>query len=263
MINRPLLSLRQVTFSYGAGQLAALREIDFDVLPGTVNAILGPNGAGKSTLLHVVLGQLPPLRGEVLLDGRPLSSYSRRALSRTMGLVPQREYVPFDYPVLDFVLLGRTPHLGFLETPRQLDTDAALGSLRQLGLQEAWNRPVTALSGGEYQLVLIARALAQSPRVLLLDEPTSHLDLGNKKRVLRILRALADQQITILFTTHDPDSASAISDNIVLMRDGSILREGPLQQVFTTENLCLAYATPLRVIQADGHQVILLNMSDE
>ncbi len=262
-MNAALLSLQEVCFRYPDARTPALEGVTFDVRPGTVNAILGANGAGKSTLLHLILGRYRPQRGQILLQDRPLRAHSRRTLSRTLGLVPQREHVPFDYRVLEYILLGRTPHLGFLATPKRADLHAAWDALRQLGLESLWDRPVTTLSGGEHQLALVARALAQSPQILLLDEPTSHLDLANKKRVLEIMRALADQQMTVVYTTHDPESASAIADNVILMREGRVLRHGPLGDIFNAANLSETYGTLLDVAEVDGQKVILLNLKSQ
>ncbi|HEB64670.1 MAG TPA: ABC transporter ATP-binding protein [Chloroflexi bacterium] len=255
-----LLSLHQVAFSYPKSDADALEDITFDIRAGTVTAIIGPNGAGKSTLLHIILGRHIPKRGRVLLRGAPLDAYSRRTLSRTLGLVPQREHVPFDYRIIEYVLLGRTPHLGFLATPRAEDLEQARAALHSLGLDALADRTVTSLSGGEHQLALIARTLAQAPQIILLDEPTSHLDLANKKRVLRIMRSLADQGMTVIYTTHDPESAAAIADRVVLMRDGRVLRHGPLQEIFNAANLSQTYGTELEVAQVGGTNVILLNL---
>lgn len=256
----PALSLRGVEFSYPNGRSRVLQDISFDVYPGTVNAILGPNGAGKSTLLHLILGLYAPQRGEIYLAGRPLRSYPRQSLSRRIGLVPQRENIPFNYTVLDYVLLGRTPHLGFLQMPRAEDIRAAWAALERLGIASLAHRHVTNLSGGEHQLVLIARAIAQETPILLLDEPTAHLDLGNQQRILTLLSDLAVQGITILFTTHDPDAALAIADRFILLRGGRILHQGPAAEL-TAERLTQTYGTPLQMFSVDGRKVVLLEIA--
>ncbi len=256
----PLLSLRQVAFTYPRSTARVLEEVSFDILPGTVNAVLGPNGAGKSTLLYLLLGRYPPRKGEILLKGAPLGEYSRKELSRTVGLVPQKEFVPFDYSIFEYVLLGRTPHLGFLSLPRQEDLASTRQALHSLGLEALAERSVATLSGGEHQLALIARTLAQSPAILLLDEPTAHLDLANKKRVLQIMRSLADRQMTVIYTTHDPESAAAIADHVILMRSGRVLRQGRLDEVFNAANLSETYGTDLDVARIEGTNVILLNL---
>ncbi len=256
----PLLSLQNVLFSYPEAATEALHSVSFDIFSGTVNAILGPNGAGKSTLLYLLLGRYTPKDGTILLRGTPLGDYSHRELSRTLGLVPQREHTPFDYRVLEYVLLGRTPHLGFFSTPQPEDIQAARTALHDLGLDALSHRAVTTLSGGEHQLALIARTLAQSPQILLFDEPTAHLDLANKKRVLQIMRALANRKITVIYTTHDPESAAVIADNVILMRGGRVLKHGRLEEVFNAANLSATYGTELDVGRVNGQNVILLNL---
>ncbi len=261
MTDHPTLSLRHIWFTYPNGSHAVLQDISLDVCSGTVNAVLGPNGAGKSTLLHLILGLYPPQRGEIQINGRPLSAYSRQNLSRQIALVPQREHIPFDFRVLEYVLLGRTPHLDFLQMPGPEDVRAARQALERLGIADLADRRVSALSGGEHQLVLIARAVAQESPILLLDEPTAHLDLANQRRILTLLRGLAGQGKTVLFTTHDPDTALAVADNCILMRGGRILHQGPVADVLTSEKLTQTYETPLRVLPVDGTRVVLLDFA--
>ncbi|MCX7854583.1 MAG: ABC transporter ATP-binding protein [Anaerolineae bacterium] len=260
MGHHPILSLHNIWFSYN-GTHDVLQDISLEVYPGTVNAVLGPNGAGKSTLLHLILGLHPPRQGEIQVSGRPLTAHSRRGLSRQIALVPQREHIPFEFRVLEYVLLGRTPHLDFLEMPGPEDVRAARQALERLGIADLADRRVSALSGGEHQLVLIARAVAQETPILLLDEPTAHLDLANKRRILSLLRSLAAQGTTILFTTHDPDTALAVADTCILMRAGRILHQGPVAEVLTTEKLTQTYETPLRVLPVDGTRVVLLDFA--
>lgn len=256
MTTAPILSLHNIVFGYEKDR-TVLHGLSFDVQPGTITAILGPNGAGKTTLLHLILGLMQPAGGSIVLGGRSLSDYSRRELSRWVGLVPQREHAAFDYSVLEYILMGRAPYLGILEQPSEADYQAAIEALRTLDLLALQERPVTALSGGELQLVLVARALAQQPKVLLLDEPTSHLDLGNKYRILNIIRDLARSGVTVLFTTHDPEAASAVAGWVALMRDGQVLDFGELDEIFTAEKLSRAYNLPLQVMRVNGRNVLL------
>ncbi len=261
MLQPTVLSVQDVWFTYPRGQKEVLRGVSFEVRAGAVHALLGPNGAGKSTLLHLLLGLYAPSRGEIRLHGQPLHRYSRAALSRQIALVPQRETVPFEYRVLEYVLLGRTPHLDLLQMPRLADVEAARAALEHLGLSHLAHRKVAALSGGEHQLVLIARAVAQETPILLLDEPTAHLDLSNKRRILLLLRELAREGRTVLLTTHDPEVALAVADCCFLMRSGRILHHGPAAEVFTTEKLSQTYEAPLQVLSVDGTKVVLLDLS--
>lgn len=247
----PILSLVDLRFGY-AKETQVLRGVSLDVPAGSITAILGPNGVGKTTLLRIVLGALQPDAGEIRLEGKPQASYSRAQLSRLIGLVPQSEYIPFDFSVLEFVLLGRAPYLGPLEMPRAEDRAIALEALRALDLEHLRARAAPSLSGGERQLVTVARSLAQQPRLLLLDEPTAHLDLSNRERVLNVLRAQARAGITIIFTTHDPNLVAAIADFVVLMRQGALLAAGALETTLTAEHLSATYGVPVRVLRVDG-----------
>lgn len=253
----PLLSLSGIAYAYAPDRPPALRGISLDIPAGARVAILGPNGGGKTTLLHILLGMLPPADGSLLVNGRPPADYSRRALSRLIGLVPQYEHIPFDFTLLDYVLLGRAPYLGPLEMPGPDDLAAARDALDAVGLRGDRRRPVTAFSGGERQLAMIARALAQAPRVLLLDEPTSHLDLANRRAVQRVLLAQAARGITLVFSTHDPALAEGLADRIVLVRDGAILADGPVASIFTTEHLSAAYGVPIQVVPYGDRRVVL------
>lgn len=253
----PLLQFEQIRFAYPQATCAVLDDFYLEIAPGTVTAILGPNGAGKTTLLHLALGWLRPQAGLVRLEQRPLGNYSRRALGQALGLVPQSEHVSFEYSLLEFVLLGRAPYLQPLSMPDERDYEIALEALRQVGMDELCQRSILSLSGGERQLVLIARALAQQPRLLLLDEPTSHLDLGNKGRLVRLLRDLQSQGVTILFTTHEPEVAAALATHLVLVQKGQVIKSGPFNDVFTSPNLTQLYQLPVSVVDLDGRKVAL------
>ena len=255
-MNQAILSIEALKFAYHPEQKNVLESVSFDIQPQTVTAILGPNGAGKTTLIHLLLGLQKPLAGKIILEDMPLEGYSRRELSQWIGLVPQSEYVPFEYSVLEYVLLGRAPYLGPLDLPTDKDVEIARQAIAEVGIAELETRPIPALSGGELQLVLIARALAQQPRILLLDEPTSHLDLSNRNVTLRILNRLRENGSTILFTTHDPEAASLIADNLVLMRGGHVLFAGGMDETFTGENLSATYGTPIEVIPFNGLKII-------
>jgi iron complex transport system ATP-binding protein len=253
---KPLLAFQEVSFGYARGQ-EALSHLSLEVPAGSVMAILGPNGAGKTTLLHTALGRLQPHAGQVILDGCPLRNYTRREIGQYMGLVPQSERIPFEYSLCDYALFGRTPYLHPLEMPGEADRLAALQALTQVGMEEMADRSINSLSGGERQLAMLARALAQQPRLLLLDEPTSHLDLSNKGRLLSLLRRLSDEGVTILLTTHEPEVAAMIATHLVLMRKGQVLQAGMLAEVLTTPNLSACYGVPVEVLAIDGRRLVL------
>ncbi len=256
MTPNPILSIEKIEFSYNPHQKQVLNSVSFEIEPGTITAILGPNGAGKTTLIHLLLGLQKPAVGKIKVAGKSITEYSRRELSQWIGLVPQSEYIPFEFSVLEYVLLGRAPYLGPLDLPAKRDIEIAQQALQLTGITELENRPLPALSGGELQLVMIARALAQQPKILLLDEPTSHLDLSNRNITLRILNRLRQDGSTILFTTHDPEAASLAADNLVLMRNGQVLHSGSLENAFTSDKLSETYGTSIEVIRLDGIHVV-------
>jgi iron complex transport system ATP-binding protein len=259
MNDQAIISLDRLRFSYQADGSTILDDLSLDIPPGTITASLGPNGAGKTTLLHVILGLLAPQSGQVWLNGQPQASYSRVALSQLVGLVLQAEYIPFNFTVWEYVLLGRTPYLGLLNLPTKKDYRVALEAIETLGLSALKHRSILELSGGERQMVMLARAIAQQTPILLLDEPTSHLDLSNKGRILQVLSTLARQGVTVVFTTHEPDVAIAIARYLVLMRAGRALDSGPLEQILTAEKLFATYGVPVRVAEVEGRPVVLLN----
>lgn len=255
-MNQPILTIADLEFSYEPDQKNVLNAVSFEIQTGTITTILGPNGAGKTTLIHLLLGLRKPLSGSILLKDKSIGHYSRKELSQWIGLVPQSEYVPFEYSVLEYVLLGRAPYLGPLDLPGQSDVQIAREALIQVGIEHLEMRPIPELSGGELQLVLIARALAQQPKVLLLDEPTSHLDLSNRNITLQILNQLRSNGVTVLFTTHDPEAASLVANNLVLMREGKVMFTGSLETTFTSQKLSETYGTRIDVIQVDGLPVV-------
>jgi iron complex transport system ATP-binding protein len=254
-----ILEFEGITFGYPTRPQPVLQDFNLQIIPGSVTAILGPNGVGKTTLLHLGLSWLHPSAGRVLLDGVPLIDYKRRTLGQWISLVPQTENSAFDFTLLDYVLLGRAPYLQPLAMPGEEDYRIAEEALDAVGMKKEMFRSVLNLSGGERQLVLVARALTQQPKLLFLDEPTSHLDLSNKGRLAHLLRTLVDRGVTILFSTHEPDFAINLADQLVLIRKGQVLRQGPIDSVLTTENLTELYQMPLEVRQVDGKQVVLWN----
>jgi iron complex transport system ATP-binding protein len=256
-MNKPLLRIADVAFRYGTRKVRVLHDISLEVEEGSATALLGPNGVGKTTLLHLVLGWLQPERGNLELDGRPLSTYDQRARGRIMGLVPQREHIPFEYSMIEYVLLGRVPYLKPLESPGGEDIRVAARALESVGLDPDDRRPITRFSGGERQLLMIARTLAQQPRIILLDEPTAHLDLRNKRAIVNILKDQLAGGVTLLFTTHEPEMAAALAHRLVLLRNGTILRTGRVEEVMTEGLLSETYDSDIVVTQIRGRQVAL------
>ncbi len=251
------ISVQDLCFAYDPSGPNVLQGISTDIRPRAVTAILGPNGSGKTTLLRLLLGLIKPQSGEIRLDGRAHGTLTRRELSRLMGLVPQNEHIVFDLSVLEYVLLGRAPHLGLLELPSASDLRIALEALSLLGLETLRSRPMPSLSGGEKQLAVVARALTQQPEIFLLDEPTAHLDLANRRRILQVMDRLAEADKAVVFTTHDPNSAAAVADCVVLLCGGRILADGVAEAVLTEENLTATYGVEVQVTEYQGRPLVV------
>lgn len=231
------------------------RGLSLALEPGRILCLLGPNGGGKTTLLRTLLGLLPPLDGQVLLDGAPIHRLSPRAIARRVAHVPQAAAPAFAFTVLDAVLMGRAAHLPLLAAPGARDRAAALEALDRLGIAHLAARRVTELSGGERQLVLIARALAQEAAVLVLDEPAASLDFGNQARVLGQLRALARRGLAVLMTTHHPDHALLIGDAALLLHGGALHGPAPPAALLTPGRLRDAYGVEAVVGELGGRTI--------
>jgi iron complex transport system ATP-binding protein len=226
MSETDLLRVEDLRFAYDGERKPAVNGVSLQLGKGEVLAILGPNGAGKTTLLHALLGILKPQSGQIWLEGRALSACTRREISRVVGLVPQFEHVAFEYSVEEYVLMGRAPHLGMLDIPTEADRGQAVEALDQLGLIALWHRSMLELSGGERQMVVLARALAQQARLLLMDEPLAHLDLSNKGRILAVIGRLSEAGVAVVFTTHEPDMVQGVAHRALLMREGRVVASG-------------------------------------
>lgn len=241
-----VLQLREVSVSLPRTGVI-LRDLSLTVEQGSLCAVLGPNGAGKTTLLDACLGWRAPDSGEVLLGGVPIASMSRRERGKTVSLVPQRESVRFAFTVEEYAMLGRAPHLSPLASPGEEDYEIVRRAMGATGIERLRDRSVTTLSGGEWQLALIARSLAQQPHLLLLDEPTTHLDPAHQRLVTGLMRRLVRQGIAVLFTSHDPQTAGAVADTIHLLQGGGIRFSGSPREVLTATRLRRVYAVPFQV----------------
>ena len=241
------ISLEGVTFSYPGGS-AVFADISLTVEDGGVYSLLGPNGTGKSTLLKCMAGLMAPSHGRVLLDGRDIAGMQPHEIARRIGFVPQTQVSPFPFLVRDIVLMGRASHLSVFAAPSGDDEAIAADALDRVGISHLAERPCTGISGGEWQLVLIARAIAQRPGILLLDEPTSHLDLGNQVRVLDVIRGLAEDGMTIVVATHFPDHALLTSSRVAILKDQRILAMGPPEEVIREDTMHQAYGADVRIV---------------
>jgi iron complex transport system ATP-binding protein len=242
----PVLSLRKVGFRYDRAW--ALRGVEFNVYPGEVVGILGPNGSGKSTLLKVVDGLLAPQEGEVLLKDRPVSGYSRSGLAREVAMVAQENHFRFSFSALEVVLMARFPYLGRFQFEGKRDMDAAFEALGATHCLDLAERPIHELSGGEKQRVLMARALAQEPTAILLDEPTSFLDLKYKSEIFNLISSLTHNRgLSVLIVSHDIDLAAQYCDRMVMLKEGKIYSTGVPDEVITAKNIEAVYGCPVIV----------------
>lgn len=237
-----LLQLQHLGVGYaGTGAKPVLSELSFSLQPGSITCLLGANGCGKTTLIKTLLGQLAPLQGQVLLAGQPLPEYTPKALAQRIGYVPQSQALGFAFSVQDMVLMGRSAHLRWFAAPSLHDKQLAAEALHRLGIGHLERRNYHELSGGERQLVLIARALVQQTDILIMDEPTASLDYGNQLRILAQIEALRHAGLSILLTTHQPEHAHQIADHVVLLHAGRALAQGARAACLTASHLACIY----------------------
>ena len=240
-----LIDVQRLSFSYRRREV--LTGIDLTVSEGSVLALLGPNGSGKTTLLKLMLGLMKPARGKVCLNGRDIHAMPQRELARNLAYVPQVHREAFAYKVADVVLMGRMPHKSFFSRYGREDHKMAAEALEKLGIGHLAERPYTEISGGERQLALIARAMAQGARVFIMDEPTNGLDYGNQVRLLERLKALSTDGYTFIFSTHHPDHAMAVAHRVVMMRQGVIAHDGPVGDTINCASLMELYNVDVRM----------------
>jgi ABC-type cobalamin/Fe3+-siderophores transport system ATPase subunit len=254
------ISAEQVTSGYHGK--AVISGISLTVESGEVLCLLGANGSGKTTLFKTILGLLQPISGRVCVDGEDIAQWSRQQRAKTLGYVPQAHTPPFAYSVRDVVLMARSVHSGPFSSPGKHDIAIAEEALDRLSILRLAHERYTELSGGERQMVLIARALAQQARVLVLDEPTSNLDFGNQMRVLRHIKELAASGLGLLMTTHFPDFAFLCASRVALMKEGRILAIDRPENTLTQTSLEEAYEIPLRIVDGGlGMKVVVPRMN--
>lgn len=248
--------------SAGYGRRTVISDISLAVESGEVLCLLGANGSGKTTLFKTILGLMRPTSGKICVDGEDISHWPRQRLAKTLGYVPQAHTPPFAYSVRDVVLMARQVHSGPFASPGKRDIAITEEALDRLSISRLANQRYTELSGGERQLVLIARALAQQAQILVLDEPTSNLDFGNQMLVLRHVKELAASGLGLLMTTHFPDFAFLCASKVALMKQGRILALDHPEKTLTQASLEEAYETPLRIADAGlGMRVVVPRMN--
>ncbi len=259
-----MLRVEGLRVSYGPRDV--LLGVDLDVAAGELAVLIGPNGCGKTTLLRSIAGAVRPAGGRVLIDGVDGREMKAAGLARTVAVVPQAATLPAGFTAREAVLMGRAPHLGLLRSEGRRDVDAARRAMADAGCADLADRRVDELSGGERQRVVIARALAQEPRLLLLDEPTSHLDLGHQASVLRLLQRLCREQgLAVLAVVHDLALASQAGDRLLLMEGGRIVADGTAAEVLTAERVASVYHAAVSVIDhpASGRPLVVARLDSE
>jgi iron complex transport system ATP-binding protein len=242
----PNIEISDLSFSFGS-RAPCLNDVSLSVNESELCCLLGPNGAGKTTLIRCLLGLLEPETGSMQVAGQDVANLSPRQLARLVAYVPQFTSTVFPFTALEMVVMGRTPHVGMVSAPSRGDRTMARSTLDRLGIAHLAPRPFSQLSGGERQLVMLGRSLAQEARVLVLDEPTAALDFGNEVRILQVVNDLVAAGPTVLMTTHQPNHALTWADQAVLMREGSVVLSGPPGEVVTAEHLSSLYDIPVRV----------------
>lgn len=246
-----MLSVERLAFAFPHGE-CSLNDIGFTLSRGDVTCILGPNGAGKTTLIRCLLGGLTPSSGSITVDGVPAGDLGPRQFAAKVAHVPQSTHSVFGHLVRDIVLMGRTAHLPMMRAPGPRDRDIAEAALDQLGIAHLADRQFATVSGGERQLCLLARALAQEAPVIIMDEPAASLDLGNQIRILGIVASLARKSYAILMTTHHPDHALLVGTQVLGLRDGRLFGAGPPWSLLSSTFLSELYGAPIRILEEDG-----------
>ena len=248
------LVVEKASFSYGEQHV--FEDISFRLQEENILCLLGPNGAGKSTLIQCLDRLIPLKSGRILMDGRDTGKFSRRELAQKIAYIAQSHTAVFPFLVRDIVAMGRTPHLGVFSSPGKQDRKRAMDELESLGIGHLAEKPYTELSGGERQLVLFASVVVQEPELLLLDEPTSHLDFGNQMRVLEVIKKLAQKGLSVIMATHSPEHAFLCADYTAIMSGGMLTAWGSPKEVITEKNIRDVYGVDVRIIplSSDGKE---------
>jgi iron complex transport system ATP-binding protein len=253
-VTAPVLAAHRLAFGYRGKPVG--QDVDLEVRAGEVVCLLGPNGSGKTTLFRTMLGLLPPQGGEVRVGGRPIVALARDAIARSVAYVPQAHAAHFPFRVAEMVVMGRTAHMGPFAAPSREDHAKAQGALDALGIGALSQAEYTRISGGQRQLVLVARALAQDAPAIVMDEPTASLDFGNQVVVLSEVRRLAARGLAVLLATHNPDHAFSIGHRVALLDAGRLVAHGRPDDVLTPERLHAVYGVKVAVERLSQGQTV-------
>ena len=257
-----MLAVEEIHFAYGDTPI--LNGLSLQLPEGSLVGVVGPNGAGKTTLLRLITGVLKPLSGRISFEGDELASLHQGRRARLISIVPQNPQLPLSFSVLDLVLMGRNPHLKLFEWEGQRDLDVASRAMELTGVSDLAERPLGTLSGGERQRAVVAMALAQEAPVLLLDEPTSNLDLAHQIRVMEMVKGLrAERRGAVLITMHDLTLAGQYCQSLIMLSEGGVYAEGPPEDVLTEENVSAVYGARVSILpHPDGGTPVVLPVSD-
>ncbi len=251
-----VLQAKGVTFSYG--KKPVLDNLDFDVAKGDFIGLIGPNGSGKTTLLKLLMHILSPSKGKVLLEGRAMREMKRREISQKIAFVPQEENTNFVFSALEIVLMGRSPYLKGFQMEGDYDIEV---TKKAMSITDCWQfkeRDILTLSGGERKRVFIARALAQEPEIILMDEPTTHLDINHQVEIMEKMRELNEAGLTIIMVSHDINLASSFCTRLAVLKDGKIITSGKPEEIVNSKLLESVYGCRLKVFSKDNRPIVTL-----
>lgn len=251
-----LVGVKNISFSYDKDSPAVFENISFSIEKGDVLCVLGPNGTGKTTLIKCINGLHKVNEGEVYLNGSNIQTLSFKDISRMVGYIPQGHVPSFPFNVFDVVLMGRSPYVNITSSPKERDREIAMNALETLGIEDLKDKSYTNLSGGERQLVFLARVLAQEPDLLILDEPTNHLDFGNQIKLLEIIEQLSKLGLAVIMSSHYPDHAFLAASKVAIMKDKGFIDFGTPDDVLSEENLKKAYGIDVKLMELDDGRKI-------
>jgi len=243
-----MIELRELSCGYGKKPI--LSGVNLIINKGELTCVLGKNGSGKTTLFKTILGLLPSMGGNILYDGKILTSYSGKGVARLISYVPQAHGTPFPFTVLDVVLMGQYIHTsGMFGKPQRQNIEKAIKCMEVLGIESLMYKNISKISGGEKQMVFIARAIAQEPSFIIMDEPTANLDMGNSIKVMKVAQLLKQKGYGVIMNTHMPDQALQFADKVIMLKNGKISNIGDPQQVLKSNTLTDLYNTPIEIIE--------------
>ena len=249
------LIVENLTFAYSNRNI--LEHCSLSYATPDVMCILGHNGTGKSTLLQCLIGAFKPQEGSVRIDGRSVEDYTPRELAAKIAYIPQTSVPTFSFPCIDVVTMGRTAHMGYLANPGAEEVEKAYEALEYLNITYLADQPYTDISGGERQLVMIASALCQDPELMILDEPTAHLDFGNQYKFIQLVERLRDRGMGVLMTTHFPDHALALDGTTAILSHGSVQAIGAARDIITDESMSALYNIPVAVCDVGDRRICI------